>query len=170
MANTSKDHGLALLQKNPSRELILEKMRNKLATTPAPSMLQAERKRDIRKKTAASWTVRGAILLVFVGANFFLIGNKDTIVAKLGMEAVPPLPIPKKNLSVDEQALYWTYAMYDIGKLRHRFGVNGYFAINAVNARRALEAILPEVSPEVLGEISAYTPVAFKTVKAGYQE
>jgi hypothetical protein len=85
----------------------------------------------------------------------------------LGLESVPALPVPQTTLSADDQALYWTYAMYDIGKLRERFGVSGYYAINQTSARRSLENLLPDVSPAVLGEISAYTSVAFKTVKMG---
>ncbi|MDB5102358.1 MAG: hypothetical protein JWP91_47 [Fibrobacteres bacterium] len=170
MANNYKDQGIALLQKNPSRELLLEKMRLKLATTPPPAMEKEVRKRDVRKKKTLSWTVRGAILLAIIGSNYFLIGHKDTIVAKLGFEAVSSLPAPKESLGPDEKALYWTYAMYDIGKLRARFGVSGYYAINPIIARRGLEAVLPMVTSETLNEISAYLPVAYKTIKAGNPE
>jgi hypothetical protein len=170
MANHSKDTGIALLQKNPARDLFLEKMRSKLASTPAPALEQATRKREVRKKNATSWTVRAAIVLAVLAGNYFLIGHKNTIVAKLGLESVPSLPVPEQALSADDQALYWTYAMYDIGKFRERFGITGYYAINQTNARRSLESLLPQVSPAVLGEISAYAPVAFKSVKVGYGE
>lgn len=167
MANHPKDPGIALLQRNPARDAFLEKMRNKLASTPPPAVEQEARKRDVRKKKAVSWTVRAGILLAVVAANYLLLGNRDILVAKLGLESVPALPLPQKTLSIDEQALYWTYAMYDIGKFRERFGVTGYYGINQANARRSLEALLPETSPAVLGEISAYTSVAFKTVRMG---
>jgi hypothetical protein len=170
MAKHSKDPGLALLQRNPSRELFLEKMRGKLATTPAPAVEKEARNREVRAKRAFSWTLYGSILLVIAGANYLFIGHKDTIVAKLGLESVPSLPGPAESLSPDEQALYWTYAMYDIGKFRKQFEVQGYLAINQTHARKSLEDLLPEVSPAVLGEISSYTSVAFKTVKAGYRE
>jgi hypothetical protein len=167
MANHQKDSGIALLQRNPARDAFLEKMRSKLASTPPPSVENEARKRSVRKKSAASWTLRAGILLAVIAANYFLLGNRNTIVAKLGLESVPALPLPQTTLSADDQALYWTYAMYDIGKFRERFGVAGYYAINQTSARRNLENLLPEVSPAVLGEISAYTSVAFKTVKMG---
>lgn len=167
MANHSKDDGLALLQRNPSRELLLEKMRTKLASTPAPSVGIRLHRREARRKNAWSWIIRGGIVLSLIGANYFFIGNKDILVAKLGFEAVPTLPKPKPELTADEQALYWTYAMYDIVKFRRQFGVEGFYAIDQKNARRNLETLLPEVSPRVLGEISAYAPVAFKEVKGG---
>lgn len=167
MANHSNNDGLALLQRNPSRELLLEKMRTKLASTPAPAVGLKQRRHDVRRKNTLSWIIRVGIVLALVGANYLFIGHKGTIVAKLGFEAVPSLPKPARELSSDEQALYWTYAMYDIVKFRGRFGVEGFYAIDQKNARRNLEVLLPEVSPQILGEISAYTPVAFKEVKGG---
>lgn len=169
MAKHQKDSGIALLQRNPARDAFLEKMRNKLASTPPPSVEKDARKRKVRKKNAVSWTLRGAFLLAVVAGNYLFFGHKDAIVAKLGLESVPMIPAPGLQMSADEQALYWTYAMYDIGKFRERFGVTGYYAIDQINARRSLENILPEVSPAVLGEISDYTNVAFKTVKFGGQ-
>jgi hypothetical protein len=165
MANHSKDDGLALLQRNPSRELLLEKMRTKLASTPSPTVGIQLRKHEARRKNAWSWFIRGGIVLSLIGANYMFIRNKDVIVAKLGFEGVPSLPKPDRQLSSDEQALYWTYAMYDIVKFRRQFGVEGFYAIDQNKARRSLEALLPEVSPQTLGEISGYFPIAYKQVK-----
>lgn len=165
MANHPKDSGIALLQGSSARDAFIEKMRSKLASTPPPAVEKEARKRDVRKKKAVSWTVRAGILIAVLAVNYLFLGNRDIIVAKLGLESVPSLPVPEKSLSIDDQALYWTYAMYDIGKFRERFGVEGYYAINQINARRSLENLLPETSPSVLGEISAYASVAFKNVK-----
>lgn len=169
MASHQKDSGNALLQRNPARDAFLEKMRSKLASTPPPAMENEARIRKVRKKNALSWTIRGVFLLAVAAGNYLFFGHKDAIVAGLGLESVPTLPAPGRQMGADDQALYWTYAMYDIGKFRERFGVTGYYAINQTNARRSLEGILPEVSPAALGEISAYTSVAFKTVKSGKQ-
>ena len=167
MANQPKDTGYALPQRNPARDAFLEKMRSKLATTPPPNVELEARNRQVRKRKAASWTLRAGILLAVIAVNYLFFGNRDMIVAKLGLESVPALPVPSRTQSIDEQALYWTFALYDIGKLRERFGVTGYYAIDQANARRSLEKLLPETSPAVLGEISAYTSVAFKAVNMG---
>jgi hypothetical protein len=170
MSKHTKDTGLALLQKNPSRDAFLEKMRSKLATTPSMGAEIAVRKREVRNRKAASWTLRGTLLLAFIAINYFFLGDKTALAAKLGFESVPSLPAPQAQMSADDQALYWTYAMYDFGKFKQRFGVSGFYAIDQGRARKNLESLLPEVSSAVLGEISAYRSVAFHSVKPGAAE
>ncbi|MDB5051484.1 MAG: hypothetical protein JWO30_4555 [Fibrobacteres bacterium] len=166
MVKGSKDYGASLLQNNPAREMLLEKMRSKLATTPPPALEQALRRRVSRRTSLFSWGWKAGLALVFVAANYLLISHKDVIISRIGLESVPALPKPEKKMDVDEQALYWTYALYDIRKFRQHFGVQGYYAINSKDARKQLEALLPQVGPATLGMISAYGPiVAFKSVQ-----
>jgi hypothetical protein len=167
VADFSKERGMSLIQHNQPREAMLAKMREKLASTPAPGKEMEKRGRSRRRKQAATWAYRIGLVLLVIGANYLLIGHKETIIARLGLEAVPGLPKPAANLDADQQALYWTYALYDFKKFRSTFGVDGHFAINQIEARRKLEDLLPMVTPATLGEISAYAPVAFKTVKEG---
>lgn len=139
----SRDTGLSLMQNNPPRELLLEKMRSKLATTPPAAL---------------------------VAINYFLIGNRDAITAKIRKPAVPTLPQPSENLSTDEQALYYVYALYDYPKLASTFGLKGFVAVDQNEARRRLDELLPDVGPKTLGEISRYMPVAFKQGPIGRGE
>lgn len=163
MAKLTRDTGLNLIQNNASRELMLEKMRGKLAATPGTAVIESARKREVRRKATATWTVRGLVLLALCAVNYLIIGNREVIAAKLHKPAVARLPLPAENLSTDDQALYYVYALYDYAKLKERYGVNGFFAIDQADAKRRLEAMLPQVSPRTLGTISAYMPVAFKT-------
>ena len=164
MNKNSRDTGLSLLQQNPSRELLLEKMRSKLATTPAAAIAQVVHKREVRQRNGKSWTVRGLILAGIIGINYFAIGQKDAIVAKISRRAVASLPVASENYSTDEQALYYVYALYDYPKLKEVYGVHGFFAIDQADAKRQIDELLPYVSPKVLGEISRYMPVAFRSV------
>jgi hypothetical protein len=165
MVKGSKDYGPSLLQNNPARDMLLEKMRSKLATTPPPALEEALRRRAGRRNSLASWSWKAGLALVFVAANYLLLSHKDVIISRIGLESVPALPKPEKQMDADEQALYWTYALYDIRKFRQHFGIQGYYAINATDARKHLEALLPQVGSATLGMISAYGPiVAFKSV------
>lgn len=164
MNKTSRDTGLSLLQTNPSRELLLEKMRSKLATTPAAAVVETTRKREVRRRNGKSWVVRGLILAGIVAVNYLAIGQKDAIQAKISRKAVASLPVPGDNLTTDEMALYYTYALYDYPKLKTTFHINGFVAVDQADAKRQLEDLLPDVSAKALNEISRYTPIAFRSV------
>lgn len=167
MAKAIRDTGLTLLQSNPSRELLLEKMRGKLATTPTTVHVETERKRDVRRRTTASWTIRALALLGLCALNYFIIGNRDVIAAKLRAPAVPRLPTVSESLTPDQQALYYAYALFDYPKLQEQYKVSGFYAVNQADAKKRLQALLPQVSNRALGEISRYIPVAFKSADAG---
>jgi hypothetical protein len=166
MANRSNAFDHSLLQRDPNRDAMLSKMRGKLAASAAPLAAEVRRK-EVARREKWTWTVRIATALALVAINFLVLEKKDVILAKMGYEGVPSLPRPASALDADEQALYYVYALYDYGKLKQRFQVDGYFAIDQASARRALEELMPRVSPATLGEISKYTPVAFKSVSAG---
>lgn len=165
MNERSKDFDLSLLQRDPGREALLSKMRGKLAGFTPPASVQVRSKAVTRRKTMA-WAARVLILAALVAGNYLLLDKKHVILAKMGYEGVPSLPKPGGSMSLDERALYYTYALYDISKLRQRFGVDGYFAIDQRQARMNLEELLPQVEPATLGEISGYAPVAFKSISA----
>jgi hypothetical protein len=170
MNKPSRDSGLTLMQSNPPRELLLAKMRGKLATTPAAAQVAMERKRNGRRSATASWTMRGIALIALCALNYFIIGNRDVIEAKLHKPAIPTLPYPSESASTDQQALYYVYALYDYPKLKELYGVSGFYAVNQADAKRRLEELLPRVSTRTLGEISRYMPVAFKSVSAEVSE
>jgi hypothetical protein len=164
MAKASRDNtGLSLIQSNPSREAMLEKMRNKLASKPGTAQIRSEHKRGKRRSAATTWTVRALVLLSLAAVNYLFLGNGDLIASKLRKPSVPRLPVPAAALSVDERALYYAYALYDYPRLEERFKVTGFYAVDQTDAKRKLEALLPQVSPQTLGTISGYIPVAFKT-------
>lgn len=169
MPGRQKEYELSLLQREPSREKILDKMRGKLATF-SPSDIQAgpsARIRRDRRKQAWTWAIRISLVGMIAAVNWLLIDRKDQILATMGYEGVPALPRPAGNLSTDERALYYTYALYDYEKFKTRFGISGYFAVDQATARKRLDDLLPSVSTPILGEISGYAPVGFRSASAG---
>lgn len=163
MNERSKDFDLSLLQKDPGREALLSKMRGKLAGFAPPPSVEIRSKAVTKRKTYA-WAARILILAALVAGNYLLLDKKHVILAKMGYEGVPSLPKPRGSMSLDERALYYTYALYDISKLRQRFGIDGYYAIDEKSAKKKLEELLPKISSATLGEISGYAPVAFRSV------
>jgi hypothetical protein len=124
----------------------------------------------VRRRATASWTVRGIALIALCALNYFIIGNRDAIAAKLHKPAVPRLPSIEQSASPDDQALYYVYALYDYPLWQKKFGHTGFFAVDQGQARRKLDELLPQVSPRTLGEISRYMPVAFKAGPVGKAE
>src|SRR4051812_1820779 len=124
MAKAPRDNpGLSLLQANPSREVMLEKMRNKLASKPSTAQIHSDLKREKRRSAATTWTVRALILLALAAVNYLFLGNGDLLASKLRKPSVPRLPAPALALSADDQALYYAYALYDYQRLEERFKV-----------------------------------------------
>lgn len=164
MAEGSKERDFSLLQKNPDRDVLFEKMREALLLGMLPGEKNAIRKRGAQPRGHGSWWIRMAVGSALLAGAMILIAHKDHLLSRFGYECVPSLPAPREALGTDEQALYWTYALYDIGKLRKRYMIQGYYAIDAARARKGLNELMPKVSPTVLGEISAYTPIAFSTL------
>jgi hypothetical protein len=164
MAKVQKEQDFSLLQKSPDRDVLFEKMREALILGMLHDDKTEVRKREVRSRGNGSWWIRIALAFALLVAGLALIVNKEQILSRFGYESVPSLPAPRAALGKDDQALYWTYALYDIDKLRKRFGVQGYYAIDEFKARNSLSDLVPDVSPSVLGEISAYTSVAFRSL------
>lgn len=167
MANGSKDFDFSLLQRDPQREIMLNKMREKLAGNPGVVAEREQWKRKARRQWLVSMGWRGGLAALLIAANVLLFEQKDVLLSKLGYQGVPSLPAPKAALSVDDQALYWTYALYDYRKFKERFGVNGYFAVNQPDARKRLLDLMPRVGVETLGKISKYTPIVYRSIADG---
>ncbi|HLP43616.1 MAG TPA: hypothetical protein VK465_19090 [Fibrobacteria bacterium] len=166
MQNSSKEYDLSLLQPDPGREAKLEKMRSKLAAF-VPQAQPFPLPRGAWKRSGKSWPIYFAVVAAIVACNWLVFEKKDVLIAKVSPKAIPVLAEPSGTLTPDEQALYWTYALYDIGKLKQNFPVVGYPAIDRNLATRRIEELLPFVKPKTLGEISGYMPVAFRSVSSG---
>ncbi len=165
MEKQPKDRGLSLIQANQHAEDMFARMRHALIPGIGPRNASAPvRKRETRARAQAALGLRITLSILIFSFAGMMFANRDRLLASFGYEGVPALPIPGAALDNDDQALYWTYALYDVAKLRSRFGLRGYYAIDAARARRNLDGLLNSVSLATLGEISRYAPVAFPSV------
>ena len=113
--------------------------------------------KEIRRQ-ALSWGWKTTLAAVVLAVNVMLLVRQDEVMARLGYQAVPALPGPAVRLGADDQARYWTYALYDFRKLKARFGTLGYYAVQPGETRRRLQELWPQVSPAARAELSAYGP------------
>jgi hypothetical protein len=127
----------------------------------------ARRNRAIGSRLVRNWAPLIAIAGLLLAGEALLAGNNGRPFPRIGFAHPPNLPAPGADLSVDEQALYWTYALYDAGKFEACFHVPGGYAVSRGQARRELEGLLPKVSPATLAEISSYGAMAFQVPKPG---
>lgn len=155
MSRILKDLCQNLLQRDPFREAGGIRIR-KVAPRPTGP-------REHGDTLRAHAGFRQALLLTLLAlpVAFWLADGQEALLVRLGYQSVAPLPEPPATLDLDDQARYWTLALYDFDALERRFQVSGYFAIDAALAQRRLDALLPHVSASVLGEISAYTTIAY---------
>jgi hypothetical protein len=158
----NRNSGLSLIQQNDGRELLLEKMRGKLAGSAMPSFQAVERKRVARQKTAFDWGWKIAIAAAIGLVNVAWMSSEPEAQVKAAVKHARKLSAPAASLDRNLQALYWACALYDYGQLKSRFGVADGVIINAKLAKERLEAMLPEIDPGTQTLIKGMMPPAGK--------
>lgn len=154
-----KDYDLSLLAKADARQATLERMRGKLASSSPVVLQRAEKRRSGARMSAFAWTWRISLTLLFLGANIYVLGFRDSPVrTAIKARTAPMLRAPIPSMPVDDQALYWTYALYDFDRLKQRFGAPSEAVIDAGAARRNLETLMPKISERTRFEIRKYLP------------
>jgi len=161
-----KDTGLSLFQPDDRREIVLSRMRQKLAGVSGQTAERNMRHRLAHRNRMLAWGWKGVLAALLIVANVIFLGKRDSNLFTLGVQGIPYLPSPAAALGADEKARYWAYALYDYDKLKARFGMDNRYAVNQAEAKKRLQDLLPSVGMETLGEISGYAPVAFHEVSA----
>lgn len=150
---------LSLMQQVDPRAATLARMRGKLAA-PSQASLRAEARREAgRRRAALGWGWKLAIAAALIATNVAWFGGGSDLLARARTRHAPALPPPAAALSLDDQALFWAYALYDFDKLREKFGVPAAAVIDANEARRRLAALLPKVDAGTRLAIEAYHPL-----------
>jgi hypothetical protein len=141
-----------LVQRREDRRT-LAKMRSKLATSG-----QSVKKEPLKQKAAAApkknrivpIAIAGVVLAL--GLGFALRPQSAADPHALVRTAFEP----PAGTSLDDQARFWAYIMYDMSKMRTRFQVPTGIVINKNAARQNLEILLSgNLSAAVRNEISA---------------
>jgi hypothetical protein len=150
--------GLSLIQQNDGREMMLSKMREKLAGSSMAHLQTVERRRVARQKTAFSWGWKIAIAAAIGLVNVAWMSSGSDAPVKTIAKHARKLPAPAASLDPNLQALYWACALYDYGQLKSRFGVADGVIINANLAKQRLEEMLPEIDPGTRTLITGMMP------------
>ena len=152
-------YDLSLLQGSDHKKETLARMRIKLAG-PSQSELRTVRGwKQARQETRVSWGWKLSLGAAAVAVNLFLFVFRDSITIQIKPKRAPILSAAPANLSLDDQALYLTYALYDFDRLQERFGAPRNTVVDAGAVRQSLEAIMPRVGRPTHAIIGKYRPV-----------
>jgi hypothetical protein len=143
-----------LVQRREDRRT-LAKMRNKLATSGNLVRHDAIRRKQGSKKSLRIWPFALATGIVLIALNLALRTQQDGILKLLGVErTIKPSIAPPAGASLDEQARFWAYAVYDLRKLKSNFRIPNGAVIDNAAARENLEILLADnLGAEVRKEI-----------------
>ncbi|MDB5051488.1 MAG: hypothetical protein JWO30_4559 [Fibrobacteres bacterium] len=158
---TPRDYrGLSLIQVRDDREAMLLKMRSKLAGAAEPPTLRPEKRRVAMRKPGFPWRwgFYAAALLGLCNYAYFDSGSENSVPVK--EKRAKTLPLPPAKLSANDQALYWSYALYDFERLKEKFGVPKATIVDSRLAAEKLQALLPKVDAMTRFTIDRYTSEA----------
>ena len=141
-----------------SRHAMLERMLGKLAGQSADLLAREDGRRKIVLKKRFAWGWRIGLAALFLAANAVLVATYKPDPASAKAAAKAPSLAPPKALSLDEQALYWAYALYDFDRLVAKFGAPPKAVVSAQEARANLERLLPRVGARTRFAIEQYLP------------
>lgn len=157
------DFGFSLVQTSDSQRAMVAKMRTKLAGGSDFDVQVVTRRRFAIRKNAFGWASKLGIAAILILANFAYLSYSNGSVAKKAIKRAQMLPAPKATLSVNEQALYWTYALYDFNRLKTQFGASQSAVVDAKSASARLADLLPKVDGPTRMTIQHYLPPKLRT-------
>ncbi len=158
----SRNPGMSLIQVHDGRQLMLDKMRGKLAGTSQFHAEASERRRVSARvsarKALLGWGWKIGALGLIAAVNIVWLSNHSQGKVDVAPRHAPNLIPPSTKLTIDEQALYWAYALYDFDKLKSRFGAAKGVVIDSRLALANLQQLLPKVDPRTRFVIDRYQP------------
>ncbi len=154
-----RDPGLALMQNDAAQKAFMEKMRGKLARPSEKHIIREEAIRVRTQKEALGWGWKLAMAGILLVANTAYLEYRHEASKPVVKLHAPTLSAPAKTLDVNDQALYWTYAMYDFKLLKQKFDVPKNVVINGRQAAMELAQLLPRVDVRTHFIIDRYLPV-----------
>ncbi len=151
---------LALLQRQDPKAFLLAKSHAKLTRpSQAPSLLLAHEKKLKVKRTSLKPFLMPVLGTVALALGVWLWPtNENAALAPAAASKVTPLSEPAVELSPNQQALYWTYALYDFDRLKEDFRVPAHTIVDHTHASAALQALMPSIDRPTRYIIDRYIP------------
>lgn len=143
--NNPNEFNISLIQQRDQRQVMVEKMRGKLAGHSQSFIQAKERQAYATRKRAFVLGWRVALVGAFLLGNIYYVASRSDAPAKAAARKAPRLPAPAATMNVNDQAMYWTLALYDFDQLKSRFGVGPMTIVDAPAAKRKLQDLLPKV-------------------------
>lgn len=156
--NNSNEFDISLIQQQAQRQLMVAKMRGKLAGHSQSFLHAKERQAYATRKRAYVLGWRLALLGAFLLGNFYYIASRPDAPLKETAKSAPRLSAPPATMDVNDQAMYWTLALYDFDRLKTRFGVAAGTIVDAGAAKRKLNELLPKVDARTRFQIDRMVP------------
>ena len=150
--------GLSLIQGSDNREAMLLKMRGKLAGISEFQVQDTAKRKLAVQRSAFGWGWRIGIAAAVALCNYAYFSLKDEPRGQAAREKhIPKVQGPSAALSLNDQALYWAYALYDFDMLKKKYGVPKTATVNAATAKARLNELLPKVDTYTRYLIGRYT-------------
>lgn len=158
MANkiSYRTQGQGLFQSSDAQQAMIAKMRTRLAGGSEMDVVIQNHKKQRAQKNLFGWFFKGGIVAIVILINMVYLEQKGNAPLMESVKRVPKLEMPKQNLSLDERALFWTYALYDYQSLQTQFKIKQNVVINAHQAQVELENLLPKISSNTRIKIQQY--------------
>ncbi|MDB5102362.1 MAG: hypothetical protein JWP91_51 [Fibrobacteres bacterium] len=154
--NNRNEYDISLVQQRENRQAMVEKMRGKLAAPSQAGLRVVEGKRRAARKSAFNKGWKVVLAGLFLCGNYMVFSGRAPIAAKSRSEVSPLLPEPSAKLDANNQALYWTFALYDYDRLKASYPVPENAIINAGLAAQNLRTLLPKVDARTRFIIDGY--------------
>lgn len=155
-ADNRNDFNFSLIQRQEQRQAVLEKMRGKLAGRSQDVIQASERKRASARGNASAWGWKIALAAVLIAGAMVLKPGKTNKAVQAPANSTLVLAGPSARMGLNDQALYWTYALYDFDRLKVSYGIPKNAIVDAGLASEKLRALRPKVDARTRFIIDGY--------------
>jgi hypothetical protein len=155
---SSNSPEFSLLQKQAAQRALVAKMRTRLAGGSEFEARIKEKEKITTHKKRFSWGAKIGIAAIVILGNLAYLGVKKESKSDSIAKHALTLPAPSATLSLDDQALYWTYALYDYNLLKTRFGAPKGAVVDARVATAKIKELMPKLDARTRFIINNYRP------------
>jgi hypothetical protein len=166
--NFTSGYQMSLTSTPNPRLADLAKMRSKLATS-LPTEVQNN---QIKQERRVKWTLHGLGYVIsgvaMLGLVFLIswaaLADRDTVTTRAKSAAQSLIP-PGEARSIDDQTLYWAYALYDFRMLVKAYNVPPTALVDTRRASEELNRLFPKASATAQLKVMQYRKQLVRKLK-----
>jgi hypothetical protein len=126
------------------RQIKLQRTRDKLAGNSEKEAQIQKRREEAGRQMAWSRAWRLLAMAAIIALTWAAFTLRDEWTFSAPEKRLPVLSAPVAQMGTDQELLYWTYALYDVKKLRSEFGLPRKTLIDADRAKSRIRELLPK--------------------------